>query len=222
MASRNTNAVPYPDDGVCPTPHQFISTYRASYKHWTSLISRVRQDPSISSISKSLLDLLKRIPAFNAQPLRSFRILDGPCPLISCTFEWVTSIDPTCDRPVKRMYHHLKIAIPEPVKCNLISSPVAHARWSHLEGKDHRYLSYLVFGWAYLLASRWVETLLISGEEAFLRQSEEIDSYNFWDVVACRPWQAGVVREGKVFNAPWSLINDSSNSPYVFIALFTH
>lgn len=218
MTSRRTSALPYPGDSVCPTPHQFLVTYKSSYKYWTSLISSVRQNPSIPSIVDSLLDLLKRIPAFKAQHSKKFRILDGPCPQIQFVFEWVTAIDPTCGQPVKRTYHYQKLAIPQPVRYSLIQSPGAYECWPYLKDKEYGHLSYLVFGWAFLLASRWVETLKDSGEEVFLCQSEEINGCNFWDVVACRPWQAGVVRGGKVLNAPWSLTNHDSISPYVFLA----
>ena len=218
MTSRNTSAIPYPGDSVCPTPRQFLATYKSSYKYWTSLISSVRQNPSIPSIIASLLDLLKRIPAFKAQHSHKFRILDGPCPQIQFALEWVTAIDPTCDQPIKRTYHYQKLAIPQPVMYSLVPSPRAFECWPYLRDKEYGHLSYLVLGWAFILSSRWVETLKDSGEEVFLCQSEEINGLNFWDVVACHPWQAGVVRGGKVFKAPWSLTNHDLISSYDFLA----
>ena len=219
MARQQQTTLPYPGDGVCPSSHQFLAAYRASYRRWTSLITSVTCNSSVPSIVDSLLYILEQIPAFRAQYSRPFMILDEPYPQVKMAFEWVTTTDSTCERPVKRIYQYQKLARSQSATYSSISSPEAYPYWPGIKAKRNGYLSYLILGWAYILCSRWVETLKDSGEDTFMRQSGEINDNNFWEVVAMRPWQAGIVRGGKTFYAPWSLTNSGVVSSYVFALL---
>ena len=192
------------------------SLCRTSYHRWTSLITSVTCDSSFPSVVDRLLQLLEQIPAFRAQSSRPFMILNEPYPQVKLAFEWVTTTDSTCDQPVKRIYQYAKLARPQSATYSLISSPEAYPYWPGIKFKRNEHFSYLILGWAYLLSSRWVETLKDSGEDTFMRQSDEMNDNNFWEVVAIRPWQAGIVRGGKTFYAPWFLTFPLSVSSYVF------
>lgn len=204
---------PYPGDSVCPTPRQFFLAYRSSHKFWMSLISEVRRDPNTPSIIDSLLDLLRRIPRFQAQDSKAFLILDQPYPQIKLAFEWLTTTDPVCSQPVKRTHHYRKLTIAQPISYSFSQSHDADSCCPHINHEGYKHLAYLIFGWAFILSSRWAETLRQSGEDAFIHQSAEISDCNFWDVIARRPWQAGIMRAGKVFSSPWSFINHQTAVP---------
>ena len=77
--------------------------------------------------------------------------------------------------------------------------------WPGIGADRANYLSYLIFGWTYVFSCRWAEILQDTGEEVLLRQSEELNHHNFWEVVAGPHWQANIVRGENTFHAPWSL-----------------
>jgi len=68
-----------------------------------------------------------------------------------------------------------------------------------------KHLSRLIWAWAYILSSRWVEILNMAGEKALMNQSENINTKNFWEVVIERQWQAIMTRGDKTFYAPWCM-----------------
>ncbi len=212
MARQQQTTLPYPGDGSS----QLLAAYRASYHRWTSLIRSVTCDSSVPSIVDSLLHLLEQVPAFRAQCSRPFMILNEPWPQVKLAFEWVTTIDSTCEQPVKRIYQYQNLARSQSATYRSISSPKDYPYWPGTKAERNGHLSYLILGWAYLLCSRWVETLRESGEDVFMLQSGEINDTNFWEAVAIRPWQAGIVRGGKTFYAPWSLTSPDLVLSYVF------
>ena len=52
-------------------------------------------------------------------------------------------------------------------------------------------------------------------QKAFLRQNEELNHLNFWEVVAGQHWQASITRGEDVFYAPWSLTADNAAPQHV-------
>lgn len=135
IACRIEAVLPFFGDGVYPSPRQFWSFYRASYKLWASMVSHDSSNPSIVD---SLLNILQRIPAFRAQPSKSFSILVEPYPLVKLAFEWVTTTDSACDKSVKRTYQYQKLARSQPVTYNFITSPEAYPFWPGLSCQTER------------------------------------------------------------------------------------
>lgn len=88
--------------------------------------------------------------------------------------------------------------------------------WPEIGADRAHYLSYLIFGWTYILSCRWAEILQDAGEEVFLRQNEELNHHNFWKVVAGPNWQAVIVCGGSTFHAPWSLAASDAAQSYVY------
>ena len=68
--------------------------------------------------------------------------------------------------------------------------------WPRIGADRGQYLFYLIFSWTYIL-SRWVEIPQDTGEKVFLRQNEELNHHNFWEVVAVQHWQASIIRGEK-------------------------
>ena len=181
-----------------------------SHEHWSSLGSDMTDCTSIPCTADCILDLLRHVPAFYSQRSKTFSILDEPFPQVKYAFEWITTTDVTCEQPVKRTYHHQILGIVKPVGYNFIYTPEIRPYWPGIGAGQGQYLSYLIFGWTYILSSRWVEILKDAGEKAYLRQSEELNHRNFWEVVAGQHWQANIIRGEDVFYAPWSLTADNA------------
>ena len=104
-----------------------------------------------------ILDLLRYVPAFHAQPSAAFSILDEPFPQVKYVLEWVTTTDSTCDQPVKRTYHQQILGIVKPMGYEFINTSEMCPYWPGIGADRAQYLSYLIFGWTYILSSRWVE-----------------------------------------------------------------
>jgi hypothetical protein len=198
---------PYPGDGICPTTLQLDEATRQGYEHWSNL----GLDTSIPCTTDCILDLLRYVPAFYAQPSAAFSILDEPFPQVKYVLEWVTTGDSSCDQPVKRTYHQQLLGIVKPMGYEFINTSEKCPYWPGIGADRAQYLSYLIFGWIYVLSSRWVEILQDTGEKVFLQQSKELNHHNFWEVVAGQHWQASIIRGEKTFYAPWSLrANDAA------------
>ena len=206
----NGSLSPYPGDGVCPTSVQFYDIARVSQGHWSSLGSETKDCMSIPCTADCILDLLRHVPAFYAQRSKSFSILNEPFPQVKYALEWVTTTDVTCEQPVKRTYHQQILGIVKPVGYDFINAPKIRPYWPGIGADRAEYLSYLIFGWTYILSSRWVEILQEAGEKVFLRQSEELNHRSFWEVVAGQRWQASIIRGEGIFYAPWSLAADNA------------
>lgn len=193
----------YPGDGVCPSIAQFEDTVRAGYEHWSSLGSDIKNDSSLPSTADYLADLLRHVPAFYAQNSKGFSILDHQ---VKYALDWITTTDANCDQSVKRTHHYLDIGIPEPLGYRFLDASEACPYWPGIGADRAHYLSYLIFGWAYILSCRWAEILQDSGEKVILRQNEEIQNHhNFWEVVVGPCWQAVIVSGEDTSHAPWSL-----------------
>ncbi len=205
---------PYPGDGVCPTAAQFYNTASYGYKLWSSLESETRDDPSIPCTADCILDLLRHVPAFCAQRSKAFSILNKPFPQVKYALEWVTTTDAACDQPVKRTYHYQTLGILEPLSYRFIDVSSACPYWPGIGPDRAQYISYLIFGWTYILSTRWVEILQDAEEKVSLQQSEELNHHNFWEVVAGQRWQASIIRGGNTFYAPWSLLAHEAMSRY--------
>ena len=134
MAHQQQTALPYPGDGVCPSSHQFLAAYRASYHRWTALIRSVTCDSSAPSTVDSLLRILEQVPAFRAQYSRPFTILNEP-PQVKLAFEWVTTTDSTCEQPVKRIYQYLNLARSQSATYRSISSPEVYSYWPGIKAE---------------------------------------------------------------------------------------
>ena len=68
-----------------------------------------------------------------------------------------------------------------------------------------RHLSRLVWAWAYILSSRWVEVLVRGGEEATVNQTEHVNEESFWEIVVDRPWLATINRSKGIYYAQWCI-----------------
>ena len=60
----------------------------------------------------------------------------------------------------------------------------ARPYWLGIRADRAHYLFYFIFGWIYIFSYKWVEILQDTEEEVLLRQSEELNHQNFWEVVA--------------------------------------
>ena len=208
-------SLPYPGDGICPTISQFSETKRKTCDLWTSLISEAIHDASYPSTSECLVDLLRQIPAFRTGHAEPFFIHYKPVPCLEYALEWSTTTDPTCEQPKKWTNHYLVLGIQKPVIYRFLGASESYPCWPGKNIHQARYISSLMFAWAYILCSRWVETLRASGERVTLRQSENINSNNFWDVITGQEWQASIVRCDKSFYAPWSLTRHDADPWHV-------
>lgn len=207
--------LPCPGDGICPTISQFLETKRKTCDLWTSLISEAIHDASYPSTSKCLVDLLRQIPAFRTRHAEPFFIHYKPVPCLEYALEWSTTTDPTCEQPKKWTNHYLVLGIQKPVIYGFLGASESYPFWPGKNIHQARYISSLMFAWAYILCSRWVETLRASGERVTLRQSENINSNNFWEVITGQEWQASIVRCDKSFYAPWSLTRHDADPWHV-------
>ena len=204
----------YPGDGICPSTTQFEDAVKEGYELWSCLELNIRNDSSLPCTADCLADLLRHVPPFYAQHSKAFSILDQPFPQVKYTLEWTTTIDANCDQPVKRTHHYLTAGIPKPVSYRFLGASEACPYWPGIGADRAHYLSYLIFGWTYILSCRWAEILQDAGEEVFLRQNEELNHNNFWKVVAGSSWQAVIVCGGSTFHAPWSLAASDAAQSY--------
>lgn len=150
-----------------------------------------------------------------AQRSTAFSILDRPFPQMRYALEWTTTTDATCHQPMKRTYHYLAFATPQPVTYKFLDASEVCPYWPEIGADNTHYLSYLMFGWTYILSCRWVEVLRDAGEQVFLRHSERLNHQNFWEIVTGPRWEAVIVRGGDIFHAPWSLATSDARPPYV-------
>ena len=207
--------LPYPGDGICPTISQFSETKRMSFDLWMSLISDTKNHSSFPSLSVCLVDLLKQVPAFRTEHAGSISIHDKPVPCAQYLLECTTTTDPACEQLKKLTSHYLVLGALKPVTYEFLSASESCPHWPGIELDRARYLSSLMLAWAYVLCSRWVETLQDFGEQATMRQSENINSDNFWEVITGQKWQAVIVRDDKSFFAPWTLTKHDADPSYV-------
>ena len=206
--------LPYPGDGICPTISQFSGTKKMSYDFWMSLISDTKNDSSFPSLSECLADLLKQVPAFRTEHAGSILIHDKSVPCAQYLLECTTTTDPACEQPQKLTSHYLVLGALKPVTYEFLSASETCPHWPGIELDRARYLSSLIFAWAYILCSRWVETLQDFGEQVTMRQSDNINNDNFWEVITGPKWQAGIVRYDTFFFAPWTLKKHDADSWY--------
>lgn len=197
---------PYPGDGVCPTLQQFDETAAASYDLWNDLINLSRHDPGAQDITVQFKSLLQNVPPFQAAPSQHrFLTIDGLHLLLKCSSEFLTTISTDCDQRVKTIHHYQILGISSPVVYDFLERSESHSFWPDSDSGKPSFLSELIFAWSYILSSRWVETLKLSGEDVQLRQNEELSAHNFWAIILSHRWQAALHRGGKTYHAPWTL-----------------
>lgn len=210
-ANTGEPSLPYPGDGICPPISQFFGIKRKSHDLWTSLILDAKGGRSFPSITDCLVQLLIQVPAFRVGQAESFLIHDKSVPCVQYALEWTTTTNPACECPSKLNRHYLVLGIQKSMVYEFLSASEPCQYWPGIEGDGARYISSFIFAWAYVLCSRWVETLRDSGEEVILQQSENVNSDNFWEIVTGQLWQAKIVRDNNSFLAPWSLVRDSAD-----------
>lgn len=71
--------------------------------------------------SDSLVDLLKRIPAFQSQHLKRLHILEEPYPQVKLAFKWVPTRNLACSHPFKRTWYYQKLASPQAISYSFVS-----------------------------------------------------------------------------------------------------
>ena len=145
---------PRPGDGICPTNTQFNETVKASYDIWKTLGSEANQSSKSLYTSKCLLNLLQQIPGFYARPLKAFSILNSLFAQAQYALDWITTIDLTCNRPLKRTYHYLTLGIPEPVVCEFSDASETCLYWPGIDVDQIKYFSQLIVTWTFILSSR--------------------------------------------------------------------
>ena len=208
--------VPHPDDGVCPTLQQFNETAAASYELWNNLINSSGHDPGAQDTSMQLKSLLRNVPPFQAAPSRCrFLTIEGPHLLLKCSSKFLTTNDSDCDQRFKITHHHQTLGISSPVVYECLERSESYSFWQGPDSDRPNFLSELIFAWSYILSSRWVETLKLSGEDVQLHQDEEISAHNFWTVILNHKWHAAIHRGGKTYQAPWTLKKLGANSRYI-------
>jgi hypothetical protein len=207
--------IPYPGDGVCPTVQQFDETAAASYELWDDLISNSRHDSEAQDTTRQLKSLLQNVPPFQAAPSQCrFLTIEGPHLLLKCSSEFLTTNDSNCDQRVKIIHHYQVLGISSPVVYEFLDRSESHSFRQGSDSGRPSFLSELIFAWSYILSSRWVDTLKISGEDVQLRQDEKISAHNFWTVILNHRWQAAIYRGGKTYHAPWTLTRLGTESRY--------
>ncbi len=205
ITRRTRTQSPQPGDGICPTATQHNDTATASYKIWAKLLSEAKESTGNLHIADDLLELLQRIPELYAHHGKAFLIHDEPYPQLKYALEWVTTTDSTCEQPIKRTYHYQTLGVLRPLTCEYSDVLEDTLPWPRLQAVQMKHLSRLIWAWAYILSSRWVEILNMAGEKALMNQSENINTENFWEVVIGRQWQATMTRGEKTFYAPWCM-----------------
>ena len=203
---------PFPGDGVCPTVTQFRDTCEASERYWRSLIVQREASFDITNHVDKFLALVDKIPPFQAPVSGGTFVSNDQLPQIKYSCEWVTTTNPSCDQPVKRMYECADVARQKigHFKHTTISKGSSYCFKS--ASANGQYFSHLIFGWAYVLSARWTEVLQDMGEEAFMRQKSAISKENFWDIISGQQWRACLVRADRTFYAPWSLVEEGSTT----------
>ena len=205
ITRRTRTQSPQPGDGICPTATQHNDTATASYKIWAKLLSEAKESTGNLHIADDLLELLQRIPELYAHHRKAFLIHDEPYPQLKYALEWVTTTDSTCEQPIKRTYHYQTLGVLRPLTCEYSDTLEDTLPWPGLQADQMKHLSRLIWAWAFILSSRWVEILNTAGEKALMNQSENINRENFWEVVIGRQWQATMTRGDKTFYAPWCI-----------------
>ncbi len=196
---------PYPGDAICPTSSQFDEVSRASFNYWNSLCLEAKEDSEPIVIADKLLNLLQRVPGLIAHPSKGFAIQESSSCLLQYALDWVTTTDQTCGQRIKRTIHYQLLGLPQPRRFKFTEGSEC---WSPWIGTlvDWDQFSFLVLAWTFILSSRWAETLRVAGEETYLKFSKDGSMKNFWGLVVEQQWQASIVRSGKNFYAPWSLV----------------
>lgn len=211
----SNNASPSPGDGICPSVAQKDDLLKHSYEEWTRLLSKASQSTGEFRIANDLLQLLQQIPSLHAPPSPDLMIFDRTYLRLKFALEWETTTDPLCDQSIKRTYHYLTMRASRPLTCEFSGASADTALWPGDQGTSMRHLSRLIWAWAYILSSRWVEILGKWGKEATMFQTEHINGENFWEVIVDRPWRAITNCDEGTFYAPWCMTQDAVTFEYV-------
>lgn len=150
---------PWPGDGICPTFTQYQDTVTASYEIWANLLSEAKESTGDLHIADDLLELLQRILALYAHRSKRFSIIDQPYPQLKDALEWVTTTDPACERPIKRIYRCLTLGVLRPLVWEYSDASGDYFPWSGRQADQMKHLTRLVLAWACILFSRWVENI---------------------------------------------------------------
>lgn len=205
ITRRTRTQSPQPGDGVCPTATQHHDTATASYKLWAKLLSEAKESTGSLHTADDLLELLQRIPELYGHHSKAFLIHDESYLQLKYALEWVTTTNSACERPIKRTYHYQTLGFLRPLACEYSDAWESTLLWPGPQADQMKHLSRLVWAWAFILSSRWVEILNTAGEKALMYQSENINTENFWEVVIGRQWQATMTRGDKTFYSPWCM-----------------
>jgi len=216
MSTRNTkNASPSPGDGICPSVAQQDELVKHSQEEWTGLLSAASRGTGDFCIANDLLQLVQQIPSFHAPRSPDLMIFDQTYPQLKFALEWETTTDPRCDQSIKRTHHYLTLGASRPLTCEYTMASAHTSLWPGDQGTSMKHLSRLIWAWAYILSSRWVEILIRWGEEATMNQTEPINEKNFWEIVVDRPWLATINRSEGTFYAPWCMQQHAVTYEYV-------
>lgn len=202
---RTRNVSPHPGDGICPTITQHHGTATASYETWAKLVSEAKESTVSFHTADGLIKLLQQIPELYPHNSKAFFIHYGSIPHLKYALEWVTTTDPTCERPIRRTYHYLTLGIRQPLACEFSNMSENIPLWAGLQADQMKHLSRLILTWAYILSARWVEILNAAGEKAFMEERKDINGEYFWEMIIERQWQATLVRGDKISYSPWCM-----------------
>ena len=114
------------------------------------------------------------------QPPKVFLNHDQPNLYLEFTLELVTTKDVACERPTKRENHYLEIGVSEPQSCEKLDISRNTFPWAGFLPDQTKYLPRLILAWAFILSSRWVETLTAAGIKTAMNQSEKTEKGTFW------------------------------------------
>lgn len=214
---RTRNVSPHPGDGICPTITQHHGTATASYETWAKLVSEAKESTVSFHTADGLIKLLQQIPELYPHNSKAFFIHYGSIPHLKYALEWVTTTDPTCERPIRRTYHYLTLGIRQPLACEFSNMSENIPLWAGLQADQMKHLSRLILTWAYILSARWVEILNAAGEKAFMEERKDINGEYFWEMIIERQWQATLVRGDKISYSPWCMEQNTVASRYVLL-----
>lgn len=194
-----------PRDRVCPTCAEFYTAATENYNFWTV--------PSTESqefdIERYLLDLLTEAPAFTFNSKQRLSWVDGEWLHLKCKSEGRTTNASACDVKVKNLTHYARPGLSTSI---IYQHEEALTSALSLGFGASPNMSCLIQALCYILSCRWVERLVIAGQNAQLWQPTRLTLSNFWETIVAGEWHAVVIPDNSTYHAPWSWSKNASTS----------
>ena len=139
---RMRNNSPHPWNGICSTVTQHHETVTASYELWAKMLSEAKKSTDSLHMVDDILEL-QQIPELYAHHSKAFFPHDELYPRLQYVLDEATTIDSTCERPIRRTYHGLYMGVLRPLTYDFLTAS---------KDKGHaKNLSRLILAWLYTL-----------------------------------------------------------------------